>query len=115
MQTSSRCKRWTWAASAAAAPTPVRPCINATVQRQAPPLSLPLQHLSISPSKPPSHAGASAGVAIAEALHLNYVFLSEFEELHSPLRDALTQGGGVHGNAILSKFDIPEAAVVPHR
>jgi hypothetical protein len=54
-------------------------------------------------------------VAIAEALHLNYVFLSEFEELHSPLRDALTQGGGVHGNAILSKFDIPEAAVVPHR
>ncbi|EFN58182.1 hypothetical protein CHLNCDRAFT_142016 [Chlorella variabilis] len=33
------------------------------------------------------------GVAIAEALQLNYVFLSEFEELHSPLRDARTQAG----------------------
>lgn len=27
----------------------------------------------------------------------------------------LLQGGGVHGNAILTKFDIQEAAVVPHR
>ena len=32
-----------------------------------------------------------------------YVFLCEFEELWSPLRDADAQGGGVHGNAILSK------------
>ena len=78
-------------------------------------LTLPSPPHHASPSKPPSHAGAAAGVAIAEALHLNYVFLSEFEELHSPLRDARTQGGGVHGNAILTKFDILEAAVVPHR
>ncbi|BDA41513.1 hypothetical protein COCOBI_02-2940 [Coccomyxa sp. Obi] len=31
------------------------------------------------------------GVAIAEALQLNYVFLCEFEELHSQLRDARSQ------------------------
>lgn len=43
------------------------------------------------------------GAAIARALGLNYLFLCEFEELHSPLRDARSQGGGVHGNAIISK------------
>lgn len=32
-----------------------------------------------------------AGVAIAQALGLNYAFLSEFEEIHSPLRDARSQ------------------------
>lgn len=98
--------------------------------------------------RPASHSQQPAGLAIAEALRLNYVFLSEFEEIHSPLRDARTQvgpkqfplcrsllglanlhffassphlaccptqGGGVHGNAILTKFDITEVAVVPHR
>ncbi|KAI7843360.1 hypothetical protein COHA_003056 [Chlorella ohadii] len=59
--------------------------------------------------------GADTGLAIAEAMGLNYVFLCEFEELHSPLRDARTQGGGVHGNAILTKFDVSEVAVVRHR
>ncbi|KAI3428040.1 hypothetical protein D9Q98_006426 [Chlorella vulgaris] len=59
--------------------------------------------------------GGDTGLAIAAALELDYVFLSEFEEIHSPLRDAATQGGGMHGNAILSKFTISEAAVVPHR
>jgi hypothetical protein len=34
---------------------------------------------------------ADTGRAIAEALQLNYVFLCEFEELHSPLRTPLTQ------------------------
>lgn len=57
----------------------------------------------------------TAGAAIAQALGLNYAFLSEFEELRSPLRDERSQGGGVHGNAILTKFDFSEAAVVPHR
>jgi hypothetical protein len=47
--------------------------------------------------------GADTGAAIAQALGLNYLFLCEFEELHSPLRDPHSQGGGVHGNAILSK------------
>lgn len=32
---------------------------------------------------------------IAEALGLNYAFLCEFEELHSPLRDASSQGGAL--------------------
>lgn len=27
----------------------------------------------------------------------------------------LMQGGGVHGNAVLTKFDVQEVAVVPHR
>lgn len=34
--------------------------------------------------------------------------MCEFEELHSPLREPSSQGGGVHGNAILSKFDMSE-------
>jgi hypothetical protein len=46
---------------------------------------------------------ADTGAAIARALGLNYIFVCEFQELHSPLRDARSQGGGVHGNAILSK------------
>ncbi|PNH08472.1 U3 small nucleolar RNA-associated protein 14 [Tetrabaena socialis] len=49
------------------------------------------------------------GQAIARALGLSYMFVCEFEELHSPLRSADAQGGGVHGNAILSKYDITDA------
>lgn len=59
--------------------------------------------------------GADTGVAIAQALGLNYAFFCEFEELRSPLRDARSQGGGVHGNAILSKWPFSELAVVRHR
>ncbi|EIE25249.1 hypothetical protein COCSUDRAFT_40556 [Coccomyxa subellipsoidea C-169] len=55
------------------------------------------------------------GVAIAEALQLNYVFLCEFEELHSELRDARSQGGGVHGNGILSKFNLTDCRAIEHR
>lgn len=54
------------------------------------------------------------GMAIAQALQLNYAFVCEFEELHSPLRDAASQGGGVHGNAILSKYDISEVRAIEH-
>jgi hypothetical protein len=43
------------------------------------------------------------------------VLLCEFEELRSPLRDAASQGGGVHGNAILSRFDMSDARVIQHR
>ena len=46
---------------------------------------------------------------------MRYVFLCEFEELRSPLRDASSQGGGVHGNAILSRFDMSDARVIQHR
>jgi hypothetical protein len=52
---------------------------------------------------------------IAKALGLNYVFLSEFEELRSPLRPPHEQGGGVHGNAITTKYDILDVKIVPHR
>jgi len=57
----------------------------------------------------------STGLEIAKALKINYIFLSEFEELHSPLRLPSEQGGGVHGNAILTKFDVLDVVVVPHR
>lgn len=50
---------------------------------------------------------------LAVALEMKCVFMSEFEELHSPLRSKLTQGGGLHGNAILSRFDL-EPFIVPH-
>ncbi len=56
-----------------------------------------------------------AGRRIAEALGMAYVFLCEFEELWSPARDAASQGGGVHGNALLSRFDMSDARVIQHR
>ena len=37
--------------------------------------------------------GKDTGAAIAAALKLNYLFLCEFEELRSPLRDRHTQVG----------------------
>lgn len=54
------------------------------------------------------------GKAIAEALQCNYAFVCEFEELHSPVRNARTQGGGVHGNAILTKFDMTDIRAIEH-
>jgi len=35
---------------------------------------------------------------------MNYFFVCEFEELFSPLRSVKLQGGGIHGNAILSPY-----------
>eukprot|EP01105_Mastigella_eilhardi_P011045 TRINITY_DN2549_c0_g1_i1.p1 TRINITY_DN2549_c0_g1~~TRINITY_DN2549_c0_g1_i1.p1 ORF type:complete len:357 (-),score=124.30 TRINITY_DN2549_c0_g1_i1:32-958(-) len=54
------------------------------------------------------------GVELAQSLHMNYAFVCEFEELHSPLRSAHDQGGGVHGNAILSRYDFKEIRGVKH-
>lgn len=54
------------------------------------------------------------GSLIAQALQLHYIFICEFEELHSELRDARSQGGGVHGNAILTKFDIIGWDIIEH-
>lgn len=59
-------------------------------------------------------ARADTGAAIAEALGYNYLFLCEFEELQSPFRDKQSQGGGVHGNGILSKYDFSSWHVVEH-
>lgn len=44
------------------------------------------------------------GLAIAQALQMNYTFVTEFVELYSPMRPHSAQGGGVHGNAILSRY-----------
>lgn len=41
---------------------------------------------------------------MAKALKMKCVFITEFEEIHSSLRSKRNQGGGLHGNAILSKF-----------
>jgi hypothetical protein len=57
---------------------------------------LSLQELDIGCDR---SGGADTFAAIGEALGLNGLFLCEFEELRSPLRDARSQGGGVHGNA----------------
>ncbi|KAJ1916740.1 U3 snoRNP protein [Mycoemilia scoparia] len=51
---------------------------------------------------------------IAEQLGLNGGFVTEFVEIKDPCRSAIQQGGGVHGNAIYSKFDM-EFRVVDHK
>lgn len=58
-------------------------------------------------------AGRDCAREIAQALRMKCAFYVEFEEQHSPLRSAATQGGGVHGNAILSRWDL-EPRVVEH-
>jgi endonuclease/exonuclease/phosphatase family metal-dependent hydrolase len=42
---------------------------------------------------------------IAKYLNMKISFVVEFEELRSKFRTKLLQGGGFHGNAILSKYD----------
>jgi len=51
---------------------------------------------------------------IAQALGMNCHFVAEFRELYSPLRPPEAQGGGVHGNAILSRFEHRAVRVVAH-
>lgn len=45
---------------------------------------------------------------------MNYAFVCEFQELHSKSRSRRDQGGGVHGNAVLSKFDFASVEVLSH-
>jgi len=54
------------------------------------------------------------GREIASSLEMNYVFVCEFVEFHSKLRSSRDQGGGVHGNAILSKFDFLSCELIRH-
>lgn len=54
------------------------------------------------------------GVEIAKSLKMNYVFVCEFEELRDPMREPSAQGGGVHGNAILSRFPMDNARCLLH-
>lgn len=51
---------------------------------------------------------------IAKALSMKCAFNAEFEELASPLRSPESQGGGLHGNAILSKYDF-QPYIVAHQ
>lgn len=56
----------------------------------------------------------NAAREIAAALGLTCVFIVEFEELFSRRRSARTQGGGWHGNAVLSRWPISGWEVVKH-
>lgn len=55
------------------------------------------------------------GREIAQALEMNYCYVTEFEEIHSKKRSPAQQGGGVHGNAILTRYDIEEVHVIHHK
>ncbi|KAJ2029980.1 hypothetical protein IW146_003168 [Coemansia sp. RSA 922] len=57
--------------------------------------------------------GGDHGLIIAEQLKLNGGVAIEFQELESPCRNDKQQGGGIHGNAIFSKFDM-EFRVIDH-
>eukprot|EP00029_Vermamoeba_vermiformis_P013485 TRINITY_DN8403_c0_g1_i1.p1 TRINITY_DN8403_c0_g1~~TRINITY_DN8403_c0_g1_i1.p1 ORF type:complete len:394 (+),score=96.88 TRINITY_DN8403_c0_g1_i1:2-1183(+) len=71
-----------------------------------------LQEIDISCERSDSK---NVGEEIAKALQLNYVFVCEFIEIHSPLRPPRTQGGGIHGNGLLTKFDITSHFSVDHK
>lgn len=58
--------------------------------------------------------GVDVGIEIAKALKMNYAFVCEFVELRSIARVPRDQGGGVHGNAVLSRFDFASVEVVTH-
>jgi len=56
------------------------------------------------------------GGRLGKMLGYNYIFLCEFEELQSDIRSESTQGGGVHGNAILTRFDLAhDPRIIRHR
>lgn len=59
--------------------------------------------------------GADCGDVIARALGMCYAFVAEFDELRSPLRSAETQGGGQHGQAILSRWPLRDVRALVHR
>ncbi|KAJ1950319.1 hypothetical protein FBU59_000738 [Linderina macrospora] len=58
--------------------------------------------------------GGNHAQAIAERLKLNGAMVVEFQELESPARDKGQQGGGIHGNAIYSKYNM-NLRVIDHR
>lgn len=52
---------------------------------------------------------------LARALKMKCVFLCEFEEIYSEkLRNKRSQGGGVHGNGILTWWDIEKVEIIDH-
>lgn len=59
--------------------------------------------------------GRDVGLELAERLQMNYGFVCEFEEIRSSMRSDRDQGGGVHGNGILTRFDMQEVRAIEHR
>lgn len=55
-----------------------------------------------------------SALEIARALKMRCIFVPEFVELHSPLRSKKSQGGGWHGNAILTWWDVEAAEAISH-
>lgn len=51
---------------------------------------------------------------LCKSLQVKGGFVCEFEELDDPMRTLRDAGGGVHGNAILSKHDV-DFRVLEHR
>ncbi|KAI9306348.1 hypothetical protein BJ944DRAFT_263718 [Cunninghamella echinulata] len=51
---------------------------------------------------------------LCKSLNMKGVFVCEFLELYSSLRKSRDQGGGFHGNAILSKYDF-NVQVIDHK
>ena len=51
---------------------------------------------------------------LARELKMAYSFVCEFVEFRSPARDAKSQGGGVHGNAIFSHLPLSDIEVIEH-
>lgn len=41
-----------------------------------------------------------------------YIYGVEFNEIHSPRRTPILQGGGTHGNAIISRFPIKQPKII---
>lgn len=58
--------------------------------------------------------GWDVGDALARALGMNYVFVTEFQELFSSRRASHAQGGGVHGNGFLTRFDVSNVEAIVH-
>jgi hypothetical protein len=59
--------------------------------------------------------GRYAGAELAQALKMNYVFVCEFTELRSTARSRTAQGGGVHGNAVLTRLNVSAVEVISHQ
>ena len=57
----------------------------------------------------------NSALEMARALKMKCIFLCEFEELYSEkLRNSRTQGGGVHGNGLLTWWDVEKIEVIEH-
>lgn len=76
------------------------PQIIQKLQQLAPDIAC-LQELDIGCAR---SGNVDSALEIAKALQMKCVFVGEFYEIESALRTAKTQGGGLHGNAILSRF-----------